>query len=103
MEVRTEKNHLNSAYMQFMRECVVRTKEEHISRWETFYDIITELEHLEHHAEVKEIKYRLTDGENPCEVMHDIIFRIEPSPLLKTLALNVEDYLEEDEFSRFQE
>jgi hypothetical protein len=103
MEARIEKNHLNSAYMKFMRECVVKTKEEHISRWETFFDIITELEYIDKHDEVKEIKYRLTDGDNPCEVMIEVIDRIEATPLLRSFRMILEDYIEDDEFSRFQE
>ena len=52
----------------------------------------------------EEIKYRLTDGENPNEVLIDIISRYKPenlNHLILFLMNRVEEYAEEDFLKRF--
>ena len=51
--------------------------------------------------EFEEIKYRITDSENPNEVLLDVFERIELSPILMFHSRHLEDYLEIDKYSKF--
>ena len=64
-------------------------------------DIIDEIVKLGYNSEFEEIKYRITDGENPNEILLDIFNRIELSPILMFYSKQLEDYLESDKYSKF--
>jgi hypothetical protein len=49
-----------------------------------------------------EIKYRLTDGENPNKVIIDVLSRLEyDSNLIFLLERRLKDFIEEDFYNRF--
>jgi hypothetical protein len=93
---------LDKAYYKHIH-CILDTLDEESEiRWET-YNLIIELITCENHDYFSEIKYRITDGENPNDVILDIIERnIDNSDsLIWFLKRRVEEYREEDFFKRF--
>jgi|TARA_R110000744_G_scaffold100551_1_gene193993 hypothetical protein len=95
------KNKLNSDYKTFMLNTINNCTDEHVERWENYNDIIDEVVRLGYDAEFEEIKYRITDSENPNEVLLDVFERIELSPILMFHSRHLEDYLEIDKYSKF--
>jgi hypothetical protein len=77
--------------------------EEKQARWETYnliVEVLTESTNIDY---IKEIKYRLTDGEDPNKVMLDIIERENDNidGLAWFLKRRIEEYIDEDFFNRF--
>jgi len=93
-------SYLNTAYRHFLLT-IRGLSESEILRWENYSMIADELLSLELYNEFEELKYRLTDNENPNEVIIDILSKIEVSTLLSCLRHNVYQYIEEDKYSRF--
>ncbi len=94
---------LDKAYNKLIG-CVLQSiDKEQEERWETYNIIIEELLRQGKTKYFQEIKYRLTDGEDPNEVMLDIINRdIDNSDsLLVLLKERIEDYIEDDFTKRF--
>ena len=55
-------------------------------RWITYNQIVCEINDINDGAMFEEMKYRLTGGEEPSEVLSEMISRVEyPTPLLFTL------------------
>ena len=100
-----KKTILDRAYTKHINSIFETLDEEKESRWETYNVIMEELINDGKGIYFEEIKYRLTDGENPNSVMLDIINR-EPdtnSGLLWFLKKRIEEYIEDDYLRRFYE
>lgn len=95
------KNKLDSDYKNFILNTINNCDDTHVERWEIYNDIIDEIVKLDYNSEFEEIKYRITDGENPNEILLDIFNRIELSPILMFYSKQLEDYLESDKYSKF--
>jgi hypothetical protein len=98
-----KKSTLDKAYNRHLTNILNTLDEDLETRWETYSYIIERL--LEEGKEIylKEIKYRLTDGENPNVVILDILEREseEMDGLTWMLKKRIEEFLEEDFFKRF--
>lgn len=94
---------LDKAYNNHINIVLNSLNEEAENRWETYNLVINELISQGNKSIIKEVKYRFTDGENPNEVLLDIIDRDidEVSGLVWFLKRRIEEYLEEDYFERF--
>lgn len=93
---------LDKAYSKHIAWILQTLDEETEERWETYNIIIEELLRQGKGIHFQEIKYRLTDGENPNVVMLDIINRdTDVDGLLWLLKRRVDDYLEADFIKRF--
>lgn len=97
----SSKNRLDSDYKNFILNTINNCDDTHVERWEIYNDIIDELVKLGYNSEFEEIKYRITDGENPNEIFLNIFARIELSPILIFYSKQLEDYLETDKYSKF--
>lgn len=98
-----KKSTLDKAYNRHLININNSLDEESQSRWETYSFIIERLIEDGKEIYLKEIKYRLTDGENPNEVILDILNRESENMdgLTWMLKRRVEEFLEEDFFKRF--
>ena len=94
---------LDKEYYRHINTILETIDEEQEIRWETYNLIIEELINLNHWDYFEEIKYRITDGENPNEVILEIIERDvnEVSGLIWALKKRLEEYIDEDFFKRF--
>jgi hypothetical protein len=98
-----KKSTLDKAYNKHIN-CVLQTLDDELEfRWETYNLIITQLVKEDKINYFKEMKYRLTDGENPNEIILDILEREAENmdSLVWFLKRRVEEYMEEDYFKRF--
>ena len=93
---------LDKAYYNHINNIIGTLDEE---RWETYNIIIQELINDGKGKYFQEIKYRFTDGENPNQVMLDIINREvdEVNGLIWFLKRRIEEYLEDDNLKKFYE
>ena len=98
-----KKTALDKAYTKHINIILETLDEEKESRWETYNIIIQELINLGKGSYFKEIKYRLTDGEDPNDVMLDIIDRDvdEMNGVIWFLKRRIEEYQEDDFIKRF--
>jgi hypothetical protein len=83
---------------------VLQTLDEELEfRWETYNLIIMQLVKQGKINYFKEMKYRLTDGEDPNEIILDILDREldDMDGLIWFLKRRVEEYIEEDFFKKF--
>lgn len=96
---------LDKAYNKHITNIIETLDEEKECRWETYNIIIQELINGGKGEYFEEIKYRLTDGEDPNQVMLDIINREvdEVSGLIWFLKRRIEEYLEDDYLRTFYE
>ena len=94
---------LDKAYNNNMNSVLNSFDEEEENRWETYNLVISELMSQGNKNYFKEVKYRLTDGENPNEIILDIIDRAndDASSLVWLLKRRIEEYVEDDYFKRF--
>lgn len=101
--INRRKSALDKAYSKHINTILDTIDEENESRWETYNLIIQELINQGKGDYFKEIKYKLTDGENPNKVILDIIEREvdEPDNLIWILKKRIEEYLDEDNIKRF--
>ena len=100
---RSKRTNLDKAYNKHVI-CILETlDEEKENRWETYNLVIQQLMTQNKGEYFKEIKYRLTDGENPNQVILDIINRDLDSVngLVWLLKRRIEEYIEEDFIRRF--
>jgi hypothetical protein len=100
-----KKTTLDKAYYKHINTILGTLDEEKEGRWETYNIIIQELINEGKGKDFEEIKYRLTDGEDPNQVMLDIIERdIDGvSGLIWFLKRRIEEYLEDDYIRKFCE
>ena len=92
---------LDKAYNKHINTIIDNLDEENEARWETYNIAIQEL--IGEGDYFDEIKYRLTDGENPNTVILDIVNRNiqDANSLTWILKKRIEDHLEEDYIKRF--
>lgn len=95
---------LDKEYRKLINGVISNNNEEIETRWETYNLIIKELFSIDDGKYFQEIKYRLTDNEDPNEVLLDIMSRYkddELTYLCHMMKRRVEEYYEEDFFNRF--
>ena len=97
------KTTLDKAYNRHISNILLNLNEEDEARWETYNLIIIELVKNGYQDYFDEVKYRLTDGENPNYVILDIIDRDLDGVdgLVWLLKRRIEEYIEEDFIRRF--
>jgi hypothetical protein len=100
-----KKTTLDNAYFKHINNIIETLDEEKELRWETYNTIVEELINQGKGEYFEEIKYRFTDGENPNQVMLDIIEKEidEVNGLIWFLKRRLEEYLEDDYLRRFYE
>jgi hypothetical protein len=99
----TKKTRLDKLYYEHVN-CLLNDLDEYEEiKWETYGLIIENLLNNGHKNVLKEIKYRMTDGENPNEIILDLIQRHSDTVdgVVWFLKRRVEEYLEEDFFKKF--
>lgn len=98
-----KKSILDKAYNKHLTNILNELNEELETRWETYSFIIERLIQDGKAIYLKEIKYRLTDGENPNEVILDILEREAENMdgLTWMLKKRIEEFIEEDFFRNF--
>lgn len=96
---------LDKAYNRHINNILKGFDEKQETRWETYNVIINELISQGNKECVKEVKYRLSDGENPNTVFLDIINRNTDNinGLVWFLKRRLEEYLEDDMFDKYFE
>ena len=97
---------LDKAYNKLITEMLQTLNEEKEERWETYNLIVEELLRQNKGKYFEEIKYRLTDNEDPNAVMLEIIDRDEEDSVdgfLWFLRNRIVEYMEEDFIKRFHE
>lgn len=95
---------LDKAYSKLINTVLIEMDEEVEERWETYNLIIKEFFIVDNGKYFEEIKYRLTDGEDPNGVILDVASRYEQeelSFLAGFLLKRVEEFVEEDFLKRF--
>lgn len=100
-----KRNALDKAYNKHINNILETLDEDKETRWETYNMLFEELREQGKGDYFKEFKYRITDGENPNEVMLNIIDKNvdDVSGLIWFLKRRIEEYLDEDFFRRFCE
>ena len=102
---KSKKTILDKAYNQHISTIISNLNDDEEARWETYNLIITELLNNDYQGYFDEVKYRLTDGENPNQVILDIINRdldnVDVNGLVWLLKRRIEEYIEEDFIRRF--
>lgn len=95
-------SNLDKEYNKFLSKTIREMDENKIHRWESYNLIMEELIKDGKENIFEEIKYRLTDGENPNEVMLEIITReTNSSGLIWLMRKRIEEYIEEDFYEQF--
>lgn len=95
-------NNLEKMYNRLMRKNLNDLSDDKEERWEVYDLIMFELKREHNYKTYDEIKYRITDGENPNEVFYDIILRGDySSPLIWLFKSRIEGFLDEDTYGRF--
>lgn len=99
----TKKTRLDKLYYEHVNSLLNNLNEEDEIRWETYGLIIENLVSQGNHNILKEVKYRMTDGENPNEIILDLIHRHSDTAdgMIWFLKRRVEEYLEEDFYKKF--
>jgi len=94
---------LDIAYKNHINIILESLDEEAKARWEIYDLIIIELMSLGNFDYFEELKYRLTDGEDPNEIILSFIDRDSEnvSSLIWSLKDRIEEFIEEDMFKRF--
>jgi hypothetical protein len=96
---------LDKMYDRLIREKLKTISEDDDDdRWYVYDTILFELKREHNYQTYDEIKYRLTDGENPNDVFYDIILRGDySSSLIWLFKKKIEEFIEDDYYKRFLE
>ena len=93
---------LDKMYERLLRDNISSNCEDQELRLETYDLILYELKREGDYKTYEEIKYRITDGENPNEVFYDIILRGDySSSLIWLFKRRISDFMEDDSYNRF--
>lgn len=97
------KTYLDKAYNNHIKSLFDELDDDKKARWEIYNVIVEELTNNTDEDHMKEIKYRLTDGEDPNEIILDIIDRHSDNlhDVIWFLRKKIEDYIDEDFFNKF--
>jgi len=97
------RTNLDKAYNSHIINLFKGLDEERKARWETYNLIVEVLTESTKKDFMEEIKYRVTDGEDPNIILMDIINRESENVdgLIWFLKRRVEEYIDEDFFGRF--
>lgn len=88
---------LDRLYRNFVTQNFNNLDENSMDRLEVYNVIMKELTSLGEYKSIEEIKYRLTDGENPNLVMMDMIDKFcEENHLIWLMKPSVMSFLQED-------
>lgn len=100
---KAKKTTLDKAYYKHINYMLETLNEDEEIRWDTYNLIVENLIKQGGKKILEEIKYRITDGENPCKVILDITNRESDNldGMVWFLKKRLEEYLEEDFFKRF--
>ena len=98
-------SNLDKEYNKFLEATLKGVKDEKIiHKWEIYNLIINELLQLGEDDLFNEIRYRLTDNENPNDVMLDIIYRNSNlSGFLWLIRKRIEEFSNDDFENQFYE
>lgn len=98
-----KKSTLDKAYHNHVNKVIKTLTDDEENRWETYGLIFQQLMSNGNFDAINEIKYRLTDGENPNEVLLDIINKHSNNVdnLTWFLKRRIEEYMDEDLVRRF--
>jgi len=95
-------NLLDKKYNRFIKNSLTDTDEETIERWFTYETIMTELIGLNRINLFEEVKYRLTGGEDPNDIILEIISRDnELKTVLWSYSRRLNAYKNDDLLKRF--
>lgn len=93
---------LDKEYNNYINKTLRELDEEKGNRWDIYNLFMNELITLGLRTVFEEVKYRLTDGEDPNHIMLDVINREgNLSELSWFIKGRVEEYIDEDFFKRF--
>lgn len=97
------RTNLDKAYNSHIINLFEELDEDKKARWETYNLIVEVLTESTKKDYMKEIKYRITDGEDPNIILTDIINREGDTAdgLIWFLKKRIEEYMDEDFFNRF--
>ena len=93
-------NYLDKSYQNLI---IKNTKlDVNLERWEIYSKIIDKVIEIAGPREFKNIKYRLTGGDNPNDVMFEMIEKYsDKSVLLQSLEIFIRNFSDEDWINRF--
>jgi hypothetical protein len=95
---------LDNEYIRLIDNVIQTCNEENEGRWEVYNLIIGEFFKLDNGKFFEEIKYRVTDLENPNDVLLDILSRYnvdELNAFIWFLKKRIEEFAEDDFYERF--
>lgn len=97
------RTNLDKAYNSHIINLFEELDEDKKARWETYNLIVEVLTESTQKDFMKEIKYRITDGEDPNIILLDIIQREGENAegIIWFLKKRIEEYIDEDFFNRF--
>lgn len=95
-------NKLDKLYRDYVVNSIKNNNESNIFRWEVYNLIMNELLKIGKYDSFEEAKYRITDGENPNQVMMEMLDRFcDTNHLMWIMRGKVENFMEEDAVNRF--
>lgn len=96
-------SNLDKEYNKFLENTLKDVQDDQtLYRWETYNMIMSELLELGKNNLFNEVKYRLTDGENPNEVMLSVLDRVPSvSGFLWLIRKRIEEYIDDDFQNQF--
>ena len=95
-------NKLDKLYRDYVINSIKNNNESGVFRWEVYNIIMNELINIGRYDSFEEVKYRITGGENPNEVMLEMFGRfLESNHLMWIMKGEIENFMEEDIINRF--
>ena len=95
---------LDKQYGKLIQNSLNKADEKKIERWECYNLIVEELLKINNDNLFTEIKYRLTDGEDPNQVLVEILDRVDAetvSYLLWHLKGKLKEYIQDDLLAKY--
>ena len=87
-------SNLDKEYNSFLKINLKDSGEDEFYRWETYNLIMDELLKIGEKSSFNEIKYRLTDGENPNKVIMNVLSKVDyVSNLIFLLRRRIKDFI----------
>lgn len=94
---------LDKEYNTFLKKTMTNIDEDKLDRWEVYNIIIDELIRIGHNNVFKEIKYRVTDGEDINFIILDVITNeiSNSSTILWFMQKRIKGYIDIDFYDQF--